>query len=152
MNTLCIEIVDSQYFVTGTWERSIRLWKQNSPKLLRVLMEMDQMCYSLSIMKDKCHILAGYNCGYIIQWNLCNGQQIQKFRPHWGRINKLIYLFNNIITTVSADGSLKILSFDKNQFEQVTNLQIKSELNCGCKLKNGNLVVGTQEGQIYLLE
>lgn len=114
MNTLCIQVVDGQHFVTGCWERAIRLWKQSQHLVVRVLRGMDQICFSLQMMKNKTHVLAGYNCGYIIQWNLCNGQQVQKFRPHWGRINKLIYLYDNIITTVSSDGQLKILNMNKN--------------------------------------
>lgn len=102
---------DGKTLITGSWDRSIRLWDIDQRRLLRTIIGHGDIILSITLaMQDKV-LLSGSRDGTIRSWELPAGRQLRSIRHPAGPVSSLLYISeNDSLVAGGENGSVSLWS------------------------------------------
>lgn len=83
---------DGNRFLTGSWDRTVKLWSTNQPRALLTLKQFAESARSVCIHPDGRHIAVGCMDGSLSTWDLTEPRSQASYCFAPGPINRLTYL------------------------------------------------------------
>ncbi|MCI0684637.1 MAG: WD40 repeat domain-containing protein [Gemmataceae bacterium] len=100
---------DGRRGVTGSWDKSVRLWDLAGATLLREFKGHNEMVNSVALSPSGATILSGSSAGAIFVWNAETGQRIRELRGHRKRVWSLAFSQDGkTVLSASADNTIRL--------------------------------------------
>jgi len=144
---------DGQFCITGSWDKTIRLWDLNSGKNLTKFIGHTKEVFTISLSNDGRHIASGSADGMIKIWNSlghCKESLKDPSGSNWISIVKFLPNPEPLILSCSWDGIIRIWNVSKKSIE--TKLfGHKGYIFCSTVSPDGSLCAsGGKDGIIIL--
>ncbi|XP_061166036.1 protein qui-1-like [Saccostrea echinata] len=105
---LCCDIKD-RFLVTGSEDKSCKVWDLTTGKLTQVLVEHSTSVIRVAINSDGSAVISGANDGCIMVWEISSGECRHKLNCHTMCITALNFLSNEqFVISSSKDGTIRL--------------------------------------------
>lgn len=113
---------DGQKFVSGSDDKTIKIWNSSDFQELRTLRGHTDWVYSLAISPDGQKIVSGSKDNTVKVWNFNTGEQLRTLKGHTSYVNSVaISPDNQNIASASYDKTIKI--WNLNTGEELSTLK-----------------------------
>lgn len=100
---------DGRRAVTGSWDKSVRLWDLADAKLIREFKGHADMVNSVALSPTGESILSGSGAGAIFVWDAETGEKVGQFSGHRKRVWSLVFSKDGkTALSASADNSIRL--------------------------------------------
>ncbi|XP_064642967.1 protein qui-1-like [Lineus longissimus] len=107
--TCVVFTFDSQYIVTGSVDKSLKVWETQTGKLTQVLVEHDAMITTIAVTNCNQHVVSGSADTKILVWNLTTGTVEHHLSGHSGTVTALrLTSDGTVLISGSKDGTLRV--------------------------------------------
>jgi len=107
---------DGQQILSGSWDKTLKLWDVNTGSLVRSFTGHTDSVNSVAFSPDGQTILSGSSDNTVKLWNVSTGQLIYTFIGHSGSVNSVaISSDGQIILSGSSDGTIKLWNISTKQ-------------------------------------
>ncbi len=142
---------DSQLIATGSYDKTIRIWKPKSPngELVAVTVFQEDVVSRVRFTPNSQQIVSGTWDGNVGIWSLA-GQSVRKWKGHQSKIQGLDFTPDGkILVTADASSNIKIWDFSGNLQQEFFSYQ--SGINDLRVSPNGQIIVtGGMDGTVKL--
>jgi hypothetical protein len=80
---------DGRYVVSGSWDRTVRIWELATGKEVRRLIGQQGHVESVAVTPDGRYIVSGGNDATLRLWELATGEEIRRFAGHEGHVRSV---------------------------------------------------------------
>ncbi len=112
---------DGRYALTGSYDKTIRLWDIRSEKLVRTLFGHEKYIQRILFLPDNKRAISGGGDTDLFLWDLSSGKIIRKFTGHTDSIEGL-YILNNgkHVLSIASDKTVRL--WDISSGKQISML------------------------------
>jgi WD40 repeat protein len=100
---------DGRRALTGSWDKSVRLWDLADAKLIREFKGHTEMVNSVALSPSGETILSGSGAGAVFVWNVESGKKVGELRGHGKRVWSLAFSKDGkTALSASADNTIRL--------------------------------------------
>ena len=114
---------DQNFLVSGSEDRSIKIWNINTGELVRTIVELNNFAdfaENIIILNNKDFLVSGGRDSIIRIWNYKTGEKIGQIKAHYDEIRSLILLPpEDLIISGSDDGTVRVFDIETMKQLQV---------------------------------
>src|ERR1043165_7456950 len=119
---------DSNYVVTGSRDKSAKLWELSTGREVRSFLGHDYSVTSVDISRDGKYLLTGSNDETVKLWEMETGKEIFSTNPIHERITH-VAISPDMKFFVAAGLRYNVLIYDFNSRKKIKEIEVNSESN-----------------------
>lgn len=145
---------DGNYFMSGSVDRSIRLWRENSTTPIQTYTEPhNHQINSVSVSYDNSHFCSGADDKTVVLWDVATGSVVSSYKGHLAKV--IDVTFNqeaNLVLSGSADGTVRIWELSARSSSPVQVLSDFRDSVSKLKVTDSEIVVSSLDGCIRVYD
>lgn len=154
IHALTFSAGSGQYLLTGSADRSIRLYNPSSSRLIQTYSAHGYEVLDLAVSSDNARFVSGGGDKTVFVWDVAAAQTLRRFGGHSGRVQGVAFggEGDSVVVSGSFDGSVKVWDLKaRGERPIVTFADARDGVSC-VQVLGHEVFVGSTDGRVRVYD